>query len=170
MTNSNDDLTRNAAPWYKQFWPWFLIALPTAVVIASFVTLNIAIKHADTPVHDDYSKEGFAIQHNTNADEIAAQQNIRAAIAIDASNHIAVTLHGDLRELPTLLTLHCIHALDARRDITLPLMRTNDNTYTGVLPDAVTGTWKIELRAPNAHWRLGGEVDLQRNAQLQLPL
>lgn len=49
--------------WYKQFWPWFLIALPSAAVIASFITLGIAIKHADTPVHDDYVQHGLTVLH-----------------------------------------------------------------------------------------------------------
>lgn len=34
-------------PWYRQFWPWFLIALPLTSVIGSFVTLWIAVTNAD---------------------------------------------------------------------------------------------------------------------------
>ena len=39
--------------WYKQFWPWFIIALPASVVIASFVTLWIAISNPDHLVVDE---------------------------------------------------------------------------------------------------------------------
>ncbi len=28
-------------PWYKQFWPWFLIALPASVVVASLITVTL---------------------------------------------------------------------------------------------------------------------------------
>ena len=28
-------------PWYRQFWPWFLIALPGTVVVAAIGTLVI---------------------------------------------------------------------------------------------------------------------------------
>ncbi len=38
----NRPLDDNVA-WYRQFWPWFLIALPATAVIASLVTLWIAI-------------------------------------------------------------------------------------------------------------------------------
>ena len=31
-------------PWYRQFWPWFLIAMPGTVVIASMVTLYLALQ------------------------------------------------------------------------------------------------------------------------------
>ena len=34
-------------PWYKQFWPWFIIALPLTAVIASVATLLIAINNPD---------------------------------------------------------------------------------------------------------------------------
>lgn len=160
----------NRTPWYKQFWPWFLIVLPSAAVIASFVSLNIAMNNADSPIHESYSKQGFAIQHNAAADEIAARKNIRAAIAIDADNRIAVTLRGDLGELPAALMLQCVHTFDAHRDITIALARESGNIYAGNLPAAAYGRWKIELRPPAADWRLSGELDLQHNASLRLPL
>jgi len=40
-------------PWYKQFWPWFIIALPASVVVASFFTLWLAISNPDRLVVDD---------------------------------------------------------------------------------------------------------------------
>ena len=40
-------------PWYRQFWPWFIIALPASVVIASFVTLWLAVTHPDHLVIDE---------------------------------------------------------------------------------------------------------------------
>ncbi|MFT7320700.1 FixH family protein, partial [Congregibacter sp.] len=33
-------------PWYQQFWPWFLIALPGSVVIAGLSTLYIANRYS----------------------------------------------------------------------------------------------------------------------------
>lgn len=40
-------------PWYKQFWPWFIIALPASVVVASFYTLWLAISNPDPLVIDE---------------------------------------------------------------------------------------------------------------------
>jgi len=40
-------------PWYRQFWPWFIIALPAAAVIASFFTLWLALSNPDYVVVDD---------------------------------------------------------------------------------------------------------------------
>ena len=38
--------------WYQDRWPWFLIAGPALVVVASFVTLGLAIKSNDGVVAD----------------------------------------------------------------------------------------------------------------------
>jgi hypothetical protein len=45
-------------PWYRQFWPWFIIALPASVVVASFITLWLAISNPDPLVikDDDYQR------------------------------------------------------------------------------------------------------------------
>ncbi len=56
MSNQQQQNT-NLAPgegvvWYKQFWPWFIIALPASAVIASFITLWLAITHPDPLVID----------------------------------------------------------------------------------------------------------------------
>ena len=37
-------------PWYKQFWPWFLIALPASAVIASLYTVSLAVRTTDSLV------------------------------------------------------------------------------------------------------------------------
>ncbi len=47
MTSQQQKNTRPAVtaepPWYRQFWPWFIIALPASAVIAGFYTLYLAI-------------------------------------------------------------------------------------------------------------------------------
>ncbi|MFC1701799.1 FixH family protein [Pseudomonadota bacterium] len=40
-------------PWYRQFWPWFIIALPASAVIASFITLWLAVSNPVTLVVND---------------------------------------------------------------------------------------------------------------------
>ena len=82
-------------PWYKQFWPWFLIALPLSVVIASIVTINIAIETDDGLVSDDYYKEGLAIHKDADSVARAKALGIAGDVRYDADTG-AVTL--DLSE------------------------------------------------------------------------
>ena len=40
-------------PWHRQFWPWFLIGLVSSAVLASLITLVIAIRNPDPLVERD---------------------------------------------------------------------------------------------------------------------
>jgi hypothetical protein len=37
-------------PWYKQFWPWILIALPASAVIACAITLWLVLQAPDREI------------------------------------------------------------------------------------------------------------------------
>ena len=61
-------------PWYKQFWPWFLISLPLSVVIASIVTINIAITTNDglVSVRD---RSAVSLDQRRNLESVVADEN-----------------------------------------------------------------------------------------------
>ncbi len=50
---NSQEIPGQVEPWYKQFWPWFIIALPASAVIASFFTLWLAISNPDHLVVDE---------------------------------------------------------------------------------------------------------------------
>src|SRR5690606_32563701 len=60
-------------PWWRQLWPWFLISLPACAVIASLVTLWLAMDSADSLVVDDYYREGRAINRTIARDARATE-------------------------------------------------------------------------------------------------
>ena len=47
--------------WYRQFWPWFIFGLPAVVVVASLITVYIAVNNPDPLVDGDYYKHGLNI-------------------------------------------------------------------------------------------------------------
>ena len=47
-------------PWYRQFWPWFLIALPATAVVFSFATLYIALHGADEVIPHDGDSASYS--------------------------------------------------------------------------------------------------------------
>ena len=47
MTAPRNDEPDRSRPWYREPWPWVLIALPLSAVIASLVTLWIALSNPD---------------------------------------------------------------------------------------------------------------------------
>ena len=48
-------------PWYRQFWPWFLIAIPSSSVVMGVVMINLAMSGNDSLVRKDWYKDGMAI-------------------------------------------------------------------------------------------------------------
>lgn len=68
--------------WWKN-WPiWLILGGPILVVIASFITLYLAIKMPD-PAIDDYYRKGIEINKTLNA------QRDNMAPAQQARNHAA---------------------------------------------------------------------------------
>lgn len=56
-------------PWYRQFWPWFLIVPPAVAVLAGIATLVIALKNPHHLVVEDYYRQGLLYNHKLAADE-----------------------------------------------------------------------------------------------------
>ncbi len=52
-------------PWYKQFWPWFLLALPASVVIASMFTIFLAVQNAPVLIQKDIGRFVQPIEDRT---------------------------------------------------------------------------------------------------------
>jgi hypothetical protein len=50
MTRATNEQTPHVRPWYRQFWPWFLIAIPLAGVIMASITATFAYRYADVEV------------------------------------------------------------------------------------------------------------------------
>jgi len=134
-------------PWFKQFWPWFLIMLPASVVVAGVSMVFIANQHADDLVVDEYYKDGLGINRQLERIERAHARGIDTSLHVQGS-HLTVTVSGDV-DLEQ-LQFNLSHPLEADRDIELTLNRIAPGTYYSILPEALSGRW---------HWRVdsGGE-------------
>ena len=154
----------NPPPWWKQFWPWFLIALPASVVVASFFTIKIAVDSDDGLVSKDYYKEGKAIHMDASAKEKARELGIEAELLFDQSaNRVDVDISSKSSLALGTLQLALRHPTRADQDALLDLQPTGPGTYQATLPELSTHAWNIELIAKDAGWQLPGRVNL-RNA------
>lgn len=50
----------DSRPWYRQFWPWFLVALPAASVALSFATLYLALSGTEEVVPHEGDSASYA--------------------------------------------------------------------------------------------------------------
>lgn len=155
-------------PWYRQGWPWLLIALPGSAVVASFVTFYLAAHQPDSLVADDYYKEGLAINRELSAQQLAHQLQIHATAQLNRrSNTIEVTLTGNLAPLPNQLALRLVHPTLAAQDHRLTLTQLSAGHYSARWPlasDSLPNTqWQIILTdiATNGNrWEISTHVAL----------
>ena len=145
-------------PWYKQFWPWFLIAIPVITVVSGVSMVLIASHNPDGIVVDDYYKTGLAINKTLARDEQARALGLQAIGRLDkTSKRIILDLYGQNNAKTLRLTL--THPTAAQQDIRLNLSATDKkNQYTGQLPVLPQEKRYILLEPENKAWRLTGHA------------
>jgi hypothetical protein len=175
-------------PWYRQFWPWFLIALPATVVIAGFFTLYLAIKYSDDLVSDNYYRDGLAINQQLTQDLRATELALSARLDFNGGSDdtvkvLALTLNSAIETfvMPAALKLYLIHPTDASADHAIHLIAAGDGRYRGQLP--ALPTQRVYLRLipvvpseegaqhtslQDAAWRLAGDIDFTQGHVVEL--
>lgn len=69
-------------PWWRVRMVWFMLAGPALAVVASFITLALAIHGRDTP-----------LLHDRGAAEAAAESSAAHTPALQARNHAVTPRH-----------------------------------------------------------------------------
>jgi hypothetical protein len=144
----------SARPWYREPWPWLLMAAPAAAVVAGAVTLWLALGSADGLVAEDYYKRGLAINRDLRREELARARGIEASVALEGAR-LRVRLVGPG---PAALRARLVHATRAGHDLQLTLARAKSGDYEAALPPLPAGRWQIVLEDPAREWRIVKEV------------
>ncbi len=149
----------DVTPWYRQFWPWFLIILPTSAVIAGLTTLAIAIKTRDSLVVGDYAKIGMATEQMFERDQAAAKLGVAADLSFDRTGgRVTLVLHGPAAAREPALKLRLIHPTQEALDRRVELAVGPDGRYYGGFKAPLEGRWGLRLEPQDSHWRLTGEI------------
>ena len=164
-----DKQSATGAPWYRQFWVWFIIALPLASVVASFTTLWIALDAPDSLVREDWYRGGQDINQELAARRSAAERGIAATLRLAPEGRIEVRLTTGDGAVPPELVLDLGHPTRADRDVHLVLSHRDDGVYEAALPNleaadapvaADSGGWRLRLEPLASDWLLLARVAL----------
>ena len=149
-------------PWYRQFWPWFIIALPASAVVASLYTVSLAVRTSDSLVVSSEDGMDVVASRHLAAERFAAARGLEASIVIDLqSGAIRATLTADgAVEWPKSLQLLFSHPAfaDRDRDVTMTAAMPDEDgnpVWSGHLVDVPDGRWYVVL-ADGDNWRLSG--------------
>ena len=152
----------DAKPWYRQFWPWFIICLPASAVIASLYTVSLAVRTTDSLVVTSEDGMDIVTERHLSAERRARDLGLRARLQIDpTSGALLVTVVASKPvEWPKTLELLLSHPTLAHRDravmMTAALPDADGNpTWSGHLLDVPGGRWYVVLNDGD-NWRLNG--------------
>ncbi len=155
----SDQPPTDPPPWYRQFWPWFLIGLPAIVVVACGVSIWLALSNPFDLVEDNYYKEGLAINQDLARVRKAEELGISASLFFSGADANALITPENLGAEVLQLRLH--HPLDASQDFEIVLLQEQPGFYRaqGDMPH-LDQRWYLELLGDSNDyaWTLSGEV------------
>jgi hypothetical protein len=155
---------RDLQPWYREPWPWLVMAGPAIVVVAGIATAVIAWRTSDGLVSDDYYKQGLVINQTLQRDEKAQSLGMSAQVLVNpAHDRIRLMLSGRAQG-PDALQLRLLHPTMAGRDRNVTLKQVSAGLYEGSMPETGSGTWRLQLEDINAGWRLVGAWRSNQNS------
>jgi len=152
----------NIRPWYRQFWPWFLMIPPAGAVVGGLFTFYLA-GGPPALVVDDYGKIAMVTEQRANRDKTARELDLAAHIEImprgdDGTFDFRVKLTGNLKvaEFPQYLHLRLIHPTLPDMDVDTALLA-SEGMYLGAIRNGNTRMY-LQLTDPDEAWRLTGEL------------
>jgi hypothetical protein len=156
MSTLTDNLLAKA--WYREPWPWLLMAGPAIVIVAGFYTLWLAVRSDDGLVADDYYKRGLAINQTLlraqRAEELALGARVEPGVD---GGQVRVTVTG-AAALPPVLRLRLVHPTQAVADQWIELRAVGPGIYEGTRVAPAAGRRVMMLEDAARTWRLAGEA------------
>jgi uncharacterized protein len=136
--------------WYRERWPWFLMAGPLAAVVASLASAWIAVKSDDGLVAQDYYKQGLLINQKL-ARTPAVEPTPGASISVDPDLGVRVHLYG-AAQAPSRLLLTLARPSEHGQSRRVNLALDDDGEWVGTMPELAPGRWIISLGSET--WQL----------------
>ena len=150
-------------PWYRQFWPWFIIALPAASVIGGLTTLWISLQTTDSLVLRSDDGVRNATDRRIAAERFATRAGLAALVDIDRdTGAVSVVMRsGDLGTVPPELEFELAHPAFADRDRLITLQKAmpdadGNPVWVGHFTTVPDGRFYASLKSGDT-WRLSAE-------------
>jgi uncharacterized protein len=154
MRHSNtilkDDL--DSEPWYKQGWPWALIAIPFLTVIAGVITFKLALDSSDGLVQDDYYKKGLAINRNLDKLDFAKKMDVKVKLTIDRNSSLIFMKLLSKSDVPSSVILRFAHPTQKEKDKEFLFSHLNGEDYVADLSEISPGYWHVSLTDEKNQW------------------
>ncbi|WP_371193081.1 FixH family protein [Glaciecola sp. SC05] len=150
---------KDTQPWYKQFWPWFLIAIPLSSIIVGSFVIRFATDGTNSLVVDDYYKEGKAINARLDKIDLAREMGISTLLSVQQGN-IELEFVSGAPKTGEALKLDFFHVTIEDRDFDVLLTRDANGIYRSNANNPIDGKWRLRLMPMNEEWKVQDRVNL----------
>ena len=148
--------------WYKEPWPWLLMAGPAIVVVAAVYTFYLAKSNSADLVSDDYYKDGKHIDLQLHRDEEAVRLGISAQVLISPDKNAAKVFVSGNFDRTRPLNLVLMHPAKKSDDQTVKLQAAQNGTLSGdkteysavFKPLPATHHWYVRVEDSAGKWRV----------------
>ncbi|MCC5855044.1 MAG: FixH family protein [Idiomarina sp.] len=149
----------NTGPWYKHFWPWYLVFMKFAVISACIATGVLIYKNPVSMVVDDYYNEGRTI--NLQLTRVARAEELGLSFYADISSDQVVFEFrtGEPADRSALL-VNFYHPTLSSKDFELRVPHSQDGQYRQMMPREISGHWRIDIEPFDREWRVSQNVFL----------
>lgn len=159
---------KSSKPWFKEPWPWILMAGPLVVILAGVVTTWLAVKSNDGLVSDDYYKQGLAVNQRLQRDHMALEMGLHADVML-SGRQVRLLLGGsDAAKYPDKIVLKLMHPTQSGKDHLVPMESEGQGFYGGKLVAEISGRWHVSIEDPAAQWRLQGDLQADSMETLRI--
>lgn len=150
-------MTLDSTPWYRERWPWLLMAGPATVLVAGACTGWLAFAQQDALVVGDYYKKGKAINQDLRRDRAAAALNVQVALLYDAAHGVLKGRLSALEPVRSALQVHLAHATQPDKDLRLLVRPDAAGNFAVPLPLLERSRWTVLVEDEKRSWRLEGQ-------------
>ena len=143
------------APWYRHRWPWFIILGPVSVMLATAVTVWLALAQPDAVVVDDYYKRGKAINQDLRRDHAATGLRLAFSAQYDAkAGRLTGRLQSFGRPMRVPFRILLAHPTLPRKDLVLEALPDERGAIALALPALEMTHWRVVVEDAGREWRL----------------
>lgn len=153
-------------PWYKQVWPWVLIAIPILTTLKAVQAVYVMNKASPDLVIDDYYTEGKAINMNLAKYREAASRNLQGEILVAANKAIVNFVPNKI--LTDTLVLEFVHSTFKAKDFTVTAHRSGEAMFVAELPVTLEGKWHLVIHDEQQDWKMRAQIQAPHPTAIKL--
>lgn len=149
----------NPTPWYKNFWPWFLMFFPFVSIVGCFLLVYVAIGNGPDLVVDDYYKKGKAINLELSKFDKAKALFLHGDIEVSEHRVAFNFTKGDYSKV-TAIKASFYHRTISKHDFSATLLLNGEGHYTATLDSFELGAYTVFLEPMDSSWKLKENLEL----------